>query len=173
MGRSPKPLTKERLLFKSEIGPSPDHPIEYPDCWNWTGNLIDGKYGQIFSSNIPFYVHRVSAWLYELKDPEGNLFTLDSKYGVCHHCDNTRCTNYRHLFIGTCQDNANDMINKGRKIISPGIKNGMCKITEEIVKEIRKLYEEGDLSQIDIGNRFNISQIHVSQIVTRKRWAHI
>jgi len=35
---------------------------------------------------------------------------------VCHHCDNKRCINPDHLFVGTAKDNTVDMIKKGRYV---------------------------------------------------------
>jgi len=40
---------------------------------------------------------------------------------VLHTCDNRRCINIDHLFLGTAQDNTDDMIAKGRKIDDPKV----------------------------------------------------
>ena len=63
-----------------------------------------GGYGQTYYGSA----HRV-VW-------EG-LFG-PTKLCVLHTCDNRRCINPNHLFIGTIQGNVNDMIAKGRKVLS-------------------------------------------------------
>lgn len=34
---------------------------------------------------------------------------------ACHSCDNRRCVNERHIFLGTRKDNLDDMTTKGRR----------------------------------------------------------
>jgi hypothetical protein len=80
---------------------------EATGCWNWTGHLANGRYGEMRYAGEDQLVHRVSAHLYLGYD-------FDSPLRVLHSCDNTRCFNPRHLFIGTQVQNMQDMVQKGR-----------------------------------------------------------
>ena len=77
-------------------------------CWEWTAFIDkDGKgYGRAYDGNTQMGAHRLSV-IIDGRDPSG-------KY-VCHTCDNPKCVNPTHLFLGTQQDNLNDMKSKGRK----------------------------------------------------------
>lgn len=52
-------------------------------------------------------ISRVMYEKYKGEIPNGML--------VCHTCDNPKCINPEHLFIGTNQDNVDDMVRKGRQ----------------------------------------------------------
>ena len=79
-------------------------------CWNWTACTAHG-YGRFKAHDRVDAAHRVS-WLLHRQEPIGGLY-------VCHRCDNTRCVNPAHLFLGTAHDNIHDAINKGRPVGKP------------------------------------------------------
>ena len=72
---------------------------------------------------------------------------IDSRMGakindlcVLHHCDNKRCVNPNHLFLGTQQMNVWDMDSKGRRVTNPvkGTFQPNSVFTESAVRTIRK-----------------------------------
>jgi len=77
------------------------------ECWNWKAFKNKQGYGKMgVGAGHCVNAHRFSWVIHVGKIPEG-LF-------VCHKCDNTSCVNPKHLFIGTRQDNINDMVLKKR-----------------------------------------------------------
>lgn len=75
------------------------------ECWLWTGSQRDG-YGRLLFQGRFKLAHRVAWELTNGPIPDG-LY-------VCHTCDNPPCVRPAHLFVGSQQDNLNDMVAKGR-----------------------------------------------------------
>lgn len=131
-------------------------------CWEWKGTCPAG-YGQFRVGKEKLKTHRLS---YEMKFgdiPKGFL--------VCHHCDNSVCMNPDHLFLGTPQDNMIDMVSKGRHRDQKGEKNWNCKLSEEQVFEIRKMYSpfgKNGKNARELAKEFGVSNQHISEIVNYK-----
>lgn len=130
-------------------------------CWNWNLSLSVDGYGRCFFNGVNVRAHRLS---YELRYGEFPRHLV-----VCHKCDNPKCVNPDHLFLGTVKDNMADKKLKGRaKGINKGSKNGMAKISEEDIKEIHYLLEIG-LRQKDIGYIYGLTQSHISRLKNGER----
>jgi hypothetical protein len=135
------------------------------DCWEWMASIGPSGYGRFSYPVRKSYVsHRLAYYLHYGVDP-GDLMVL-------HSCDNRMCCNPNHLSLGTHTDNMRDMIIKGRGHNLKGESIVFSKLTEKIVLDIRRRCASGE-SEYDIANEYNIHQGHVSNIVRRKRWAHI
>ena len=106
------------------------HKKEDNGCWIWQKNSCNGKYGKLRFKMKWYLTHRASY--------ETFVGPILDKL-VCHKCDNPKCINPEHLFLGTHSDNAKDAIKKGRFNQS----KNFLKFTDKQVEEIRKLKQEG------------------------------
>lgn len=139
-------------------------------CWNWTAGIYETGYGHFKMKHSDgkqkkTRAHRVSWMIFKGDIPEDML--------VLHNCDNKICVNPDHLFIGTQQDNINDMISKGREKLSfPGELSPQSKLTNEDVRNIRNMYKIG-IHYKEIMALFNISDAQFYRIKNRHCWSHL
>ena len=75
-------------------------------CWNWEASGHPKGYGQFWVNGKYERANRAAYRLYKGEIPEGLI--------VCHSCDNPKCVNPRHLWVGTNSDNQRDRVRKGR-----------------------------------------------------------
>ena len=81
--------------------------------------------------------------------------------------DNRAC----NLARGTQRDNAQDAIRHGT--FPRGTTNGAAKLTENQVREIRRLYATGKCSLRELALRFGVHPKTVFMIIRRKGWKHV
>lgn len=116
------------------------------------------------------YAHRVAYALTYGVEPE--------EMDVLHRCDNPPCIRPDHLFLGTAVTNAEDMVAKRRHAaarhpehVARGEGHGNSKLTDDQVREIRKLNASGEFSQRQLAAMFGVTQPTIGTIVrgiTRK-----
>lgn len=104
-------------------------------CWNWTRAVGKSGYGiiRIPGKTSAASLHRLSWTLSNGGIPKGMC--------ICHRCDNKKCCNPDHLFIGTHKENAQDCIRKGRfhpRRESPAL----TRIQVDEIKSSSKTYRE-------------------------------
>jgi len=136
-----------------------------PDgCWLWTGFLDRKGYGDFHTTGKGkrAYAHRVA---YEL-----TFGPVEDGKEVCHSCDNPRCVNPSHLWIGTHADNMRDATVKDRH--ARGERNGHAILTKADILAIRDEYAKG-ASRRDLSARYKTCRANISLIVTGKRWKHV
>lgn len=150
-------------LFNSEINLpkrlKENVVINNKGCWEWQKGLDVCGYGVIKINKKSFPTHRKSYETFVGEIPKG--------LWVLHKCDNPKCINPDHLFLGNQAENSKDMWNKGRGK-GVGWKNIL---TKEQVLEIRNLYPK--FSILKLGKMYNKHHATIWMIVNRKSWKNI
>lgn len=138
-------------------------------CWLWTRPLHPtGGYAQFSLNGRREYAHRASWIMFRGPIPAGML--------VCHSCDVRHCVNPDHLFLGTAQDNTDDMLAKGRKKLvggsMPGERNPGAKLTDELVVHARRQCRAGKTID-EIGAELGVTRSAAHLAIRGKTWGHV
>ena len=138
-------------------------------CWDWAASLTKG-YGQFWLDGKQVKAHRV-AWFLE----HGEWPPADKL--VCHSCDNPKCVNPAHLFLGSALDNNRDMIKKARnrtaeptKLSHPGENNPSARLTWPLVEEIRAKHRTGQYTNYALAAEYGVCQQSINNVVNFRTW---
>ena len=145
MGESPE----DRFFAKVDIN------IDSP-CWTWTANTAQKGCGSIKIKGKQVRAHRFSYEIHVGPIPEGGI--------ICHTCDNRRCVNPDHLFIGDNRENQYDAIRKGR--------HTSAKLTEQQKEHIKMEYIPKKITQRELGAKYGVDPSVISDIVNNKNGYH-
>lgn len=133
-------------------------------CHEWTGALSNKGYGRFAVKRKNRHAHRVAWQLANGPIPDG--------LWVLHKCDNPRCVNPKHLFLGTVLDNSRDMIAKGRAAPRFGEFGGTTILTQAQVHEIRNMPRNIDYQRY-LAKLYGVTIQTIKAVQYRRSWRHI
>jgi hypothetical protein len=132
---------------------------EATGCLEWTGAKDEKGRGNFKLKGKTVKAPR-AAWLLQKGEiPDGMM--------VCHECDNPRCIEIGHLFLGTQADNMADCAKKGR-----AKRNGGGKLTEADAAQIKLRLSLGERPSV-LCREYGVSDQLISQIRRGRSWAHV
>lgn len=136
------------------------------NCWEWLGAKHKDGYGFFYNNEYKTVLAHRYSWLkYRGDIPEGMY--------VCHHCDNRKCVNPEHLFLGTQLDNVRDMYSKNRQHQNIGQEHPRAKLTNESVLFIRKARKEKLYKETELADMFNVSVTTIHRVYHYGGWTHL
>ena len=138
-------------------------------CWEWQGSCNNTGYGTVGWHGNNYTTHRIAAWLSGLVVSPSAPTSAQEKAHVLHKCDNRKCCNPKHFFIGSYADNQLDAYKKRRKTQPKGEAHANAKLTDTQAKEIRKSYENG-ITQMQLAAIYGVSQRTISLIVRKESY---
>ncbi len=158
-----RPQPDQAELFWSKVAITADDN----QCWIWQAGKVPNGYGKFNVRKKTKAAHRL-AWMFP-------NYVIPNHMEICHSCDNPACCNPKHLFIGTRQDNTDDMMRKGRQAppeqhAHKGEAHPRHKLTYAQVVQIREEHARGNVTAKVIAMRYGVSPSCIESIVRRIHW---
>lgn len=147
------------------------YTVDENGCWNWTRSINSKGYGHFALQRKDMLAHRM-AWILKHGPIPPGLCAL-------HKCDNRRCINPDHLFLGTKSDNSLDASKKGRRYIIPkavmrkGENHGLAKLTNEQALQIFRQYFKRKTTMRQLSKEFGVCPQTICNIIHGKTWSTI
>jgi hypothetical protein len=172
---------KQRIAERTnKKGPYPSKEAirQWPEiagirCWIATNTK---EYGTVWFKDKAWQVHRLMYVLKFGKIPKKTPCVL-------HKCDVHACRRPSHLFLGTHKINSDDKCAKGRQakgkkhsLVMPyrkGEAHPQAILTDKNALKIRRMYAAGKGTQKELGMIFGVHGDTISNVITRKTFAHI
>lgn len=133
---------------------------EQTGCWVWIIKNPIQRYGW-WKAFGEIKAHRASWVMHNGPVPDGMQ--------VLHKCDNPRCVNPQHLFIGTQIDNMKDMSLKKRGRVSVGARNTNAKLNEAQVRLVRV----SSIPNKQLAELLGVNANTIGCIKRRELWPHL
>jgi HNH endonuclease len=136
-------------------------------CWEWQRGKNGKGYGQVWYRGCGYVAHRLSFIVHCGAVPD-NLCVL-------HKCDFRPCCNPEHLWIGSEQDNSDDMIAKGRPSHARGELHPRAVLTNVAVSNIKGLLLRNPWCGLraELARRHGVSKDVIKDIGSGRRYAHV
>jgi hypothetical protein len=110
--------------------------------------------------------HRVAWRLYRGEIPSGQF--------VLHTCDNRRCVNPDHLFLGTARDNVADMYRKGRARPAGGRwRTGAEAFTPRLTAESVRAIRSSKLLTGELARLHGVHRSTILKVLNRVTWRDV
>lgn len=153
------------------------HVLDTDDCWEWQGYQNKGRrsgkclYGRIdIFGEKGIYAHRAAYFISD-KTPSICLRRGDGLF-VLHRCDNPLCCNPRHLFLGTHDQNMEDMVRKGRAPAYTSANSPRAKLTSEDVFWIR-LHHKCGVTVNALALLHDVSRTTIKSTLSKRHYADV
>jgi hypothetical protein len=125
-------------------------------CMEFTGCVQSNGYARATVHRKTDYAHRHVYRMAHGPTPIG--------FDVCHKCDNRKCINPDHLFIGTRLENMRDAVAKSRQ--AKGFDLPHTFVNEEMKSKITELAKNGMLYK-EIADKFGITKSYAGYIAIK------
>lgn len=138
---------------------------EVSECWPWKRYRDEKGYGRVAVGRTPHRTHRVAYMLHHGTSDLGDLHVL-------HTCDNPKCCNPSHLYLGTNADNMADKVARNRQARLRGESAGTAKLTDALVTSMRKERIAG-VSIAALAVKYEVDKSTASDILHGRTWFHL